>query len=145
MSSKNAAYFMNAGCEHVALDACGCLCHSTGTNHYGGCCRRCPICNLNIPKSPSMSIRAMAVASPKRPTSGVDSNAPLLDNAPATANQVAMVWAIAKSRGIANYTALFEWLEYESGLKIQIKRLEELRSRHISRLREKLEKMEETE
>ena len=60
--------------------------------------------------------------------------------AKASGKQVAMLCAIAKRAGLSQ-GKLLEWLEYESGLHLQLTNIEELGATFVTQVKERLEKL----
>jgi hypothetical protein len=59
----------------------------------------------------------------------------------ASGKQIAMLLAIASSKGIHGEAKLLEWIEYESGLSLQLKALDDMRSVVVSHIKQRLEEI----
>lgn len=64
-----------------------------------------------------------------------------VSNRVASSKQVAMLLAIAAGKGIRGEEKLLEWIEYESGLSLQLKRLDDMRSVVVSDIKQRLEEI----
>lgn len=128
-------------CEHRQGDECGCICHTNGIRHYG-CCLKCPYCHRLIPGEIGRTVRVMrTVTGATRSTEGLiaPSGRRSLQRA-ITSHQVDMLMAIAGQRGVGTTELAFlEWLEYESGLGIQVKRIELLRMDDMNAIKGRLD------
>ncbi len=59
----------------------------------------------------------------------------------ASGKQIAMLQAIASRKGIYTEEKLLEWIEYESGLSLQLKKLDDMRSVVVSAIKQRLEEI----
>lgn len=59
----------------------------------------------------------------------------------ASGKQVAMLLAIAANKGIRGEDKLLEWIEYESGLSLQLKRLDDMCSVVVASIKQRLEEI----
>lgn len=64
-----------------------------------------------------------------------------MSNRAASGKQVAMLLAIAANKGIRGESKLLEWIEYESGLSLQLKSLDDMRSVVVSDIKQRLEEI----
>lgn len=64
-----------------------------------------------------------------------------MSNRVASGKQVAMLLGIAASKGIRGEEKLLEWIEYESGLSLQLKHLDDMRSVVVSDIKKRLEEI----
>lgn len=65
-----------------------------------------------------------------------------MSNKVASGKQIDMLLAIAYRKGIQGEGKLLEWIEYESGLSLQLKDLSEMRSVVVSDIKQRLEEIE---
>lgn len=64
-----------------------------------------------------------------------------MSNRVASGKQIAMLLAIAARKGIRGEDKLLEWIEYESGLSLQLKCLDDMRSVVVSDIKQRLEEI----